>query len=217
MAWSLLVGSVVLGLLLSAKVRPGRVTPAWLTDLHRFLGGLAVVFVGVHVGAIVLDSYVPFGITDVLVPLASSWHPVWVAWGIVSMYLLLAVEITSLLRRRMPKRMWRRVHYLSFALLVTVTIHFLLVGTDAGSPVAMVAIVGAALLVGGLVGLRIIDARRPLGARPAPIPRPVPSPIPPTWEPQAPVASSQPLTVPNRGESRCAPSAVHEERPWPQA
>ena len=69
---------------------PPRVTPAWVLDLHRFLGGLATVFVCVHVAAVVFDSYVAFGLADVLVPLASSWHPVAVAWGVVALYLLLA-------------------------------------------------------------------------------------------------------------------------------
>ena len=78
--------------------------PAWLLSLHRYLGALALVFVGVHVAAILLDSYTDFGITDVLVPFTGSWHPLAVAWGIVGMYLLVAIEITSLLRHRMSKR-----------------------------------------------------------------------------------------------------------------
>jgi hypothetical protein len=57
---------------------------------------LGVVFTAVHVAAIVADSYVHFGLVDVLVPLAATWHPLAVAWGIVGLYLLLAVEITSL-------------------------------------------------------------------------------------------------------------------------
>jgi len=100
-AWVLLTMSTIWGLALSTKLRPPRVRPAWTLDLHRFLGGLAVVFVGVHVGAVMLDSYVPFGAADVLVPFASGWKPLAVAWGIVGMYLLLAVELTSLARKRL--------------------------------------------------------------------------------------------------------------------
>ena len=82
-----------------------------MLDVHRFLGGLAAVFVGVHVIGLLLDSFVAFGPTDVLVPLASSWHPVAVAWGIVAMYLLVAVELTSLGRRPgAPPDVARRAH-----------------------------------------------------------------------------------------------------------
>ena len=41
-AWALVSGAVVWGLLLSTRVLRGRPTPRWLLDLHRFLGGLAV-------------------------------------------------------------------------------------------------------------------------------------------------------------------------------
>ena len=66
--------------------------------MHKFLGVLTLVFVGVHVGAILLDDFVHFSVVDVLVPFASSWHPVAVACGVVGMYLLLAIQITSWLR-----------------------------------------------------------------------------------------------------------------------
>ena len=129
------------GLLLATKVLGRRPTPAWLLSLHRYLGALAVVFVGVHVGAIMLDSYTSFGITDVLVPFTGAWHPVAVAWGIVGMYLLAAIEITSLLRKRLSKRAWHAVHLLSYFLFATTTVHMLTAGTDAKALVASTAAV----------------------------------------------------------------------------
>jgi hypothetical protein len=80
-AWVLMGIGVVWGLALSTKVTRGRPRPNWILDLHRFLGALALVFTGVHVAAIVADSYVHFGLTEVLVPFTGSWHPVAVAWG----------------------------------------------------------------------------------------------------------------------------------------
>ena len=116
-AWALLTASVIWGLVLSAKLRPPRVRPAWTLDLHRYLGGLATIFVGVHVGSIILDSYTHFG-------LERCPRAVRVGSGIRSpsrgessrMYVLLAVEVTSLARRSLPQRVWRRVHMLAFPL-----------------------------------------------------------------------------------------------------
>ena len=142
-AWALLTASVVWGLVMSAKLRPPRVRPAWTLDLHRYLGGLATIFVGVHVGSIILDSYTHFGLSDVLVPFASQWHPLAVAWGVVAMYVLLAVEITSLARRSLPQRVWRRVHMLAFPLWLIATVHFVTAGTDATTTLALVAMIGA--------------------------------------------------------------------------
>src|SRR2546430_14217622 len=107
-AWSLAAASVIWGLGLSTRALGRSPRPAWLFDLHRFLGGIALVFTGVHVGAILLDTYVHFSIVNVLVPFTGTWHPVAVAWGIAAFYLLLAVELTSLARAHVPKRLWRR-------------------------------------------------------------------------------------------------------------
>jgi predicted ferric reductase len=129
-AWVLLALSVLWGLALSTKAFGKRPRPNWLLDLHRFLGGLAVIFTGVHVVAIVLDSFVAFSPLNVVVPFTGTWHPAAVAWGIVAMYGLVAVEITSLLRKRISKQAWRMTHYLSFPLFAIATIHVLTAGTD---------------------------------------------------------------------------------------
>ena len=62
--------------------------PNWLLDMHRWLGGTALAFTGVHVVALLADQYMHFGLSSILIPLASKWHPVAVAWGIVAAYLL---------------------------------------------------------------------------------------------------------------------------------
>src|SRR5215211_1755677 len=90
-AWLLLAASVLWGLAISSKATLGRLRPNWMLDVHRFLGGLATIFVGVHVTGLVLDDYAHFGPSEVLVPLASAWRPVAVAWGVVALDLLAAV------------------------------------------------------------------------------------------------------------------------------
>src|SRR5262249_23625619 len=62
-SWGLLTASTMWGLALSTKIFGRRLRTNWLLDLHRMLGGLALVFVGVHVTAILLDSYIHFGLT----------------------------------------------------------------------------------------------------------------------------------------------------------
>jgi predicted ferric reductase len=162
-AWALAAGSVVWGLALSTRVLGGRPRPAWLYDLHRFLGGLALGFVAVHVLAVLADGYVHFSLVDVLVPLTGDWHPLAVAWGIVGLYLLAAVELTSLARASLPRGLWRRVHYASFALYAATTVHGLAAGTDAGSPAFLVANALVAALVAGLAAARFLAPPRRAG------------------------------------------------------
>src|SRR5262249_40450073 len=95
-AWAPGVASCTWGLLHALRTFGRKPSPAWMLSFHRYLGALAVTFVAVHVIAILADSYVQFSLVDVLIPFNAAWHPIAVAWGIVGMYLLLAIEITSL-------------------------------------------------------------------------------------------------------------------------
>jgi len=163
-AWALLAGAVIWGLLMTSKAVRRWAKNSWLLDLHRWLGALALVFTGIHVLAIMGDTYVHFGLASVLVPLAAHWHPVAVAWGVVSFYLLLAVELTSLARKqlaRLNRRLWKRVHFLSFPLFVTSTVHGLSAGTDGRTPMALIATALGAGAVGVLSYLRLQPALAP--------------------------------------------------------
>jgi DMSO/TMAO reductase YedYZ heme-binding membrane subunit len=129
-AWLMLTASVIWGIVLSTKAFPDRRRPAWLLDLHRWLGGLAVTFTAIHLAALVADNYVDFGLADLLVPYASSWRPGAVALGVVAMWLLLAVEATSLAMKRLPRRVWRGIHLSSYAVFLLVSLHAAFAGTD---------------------------------------------------------------------------------------
>lgn len=159
-SWALLSASVLWGLALSTKVFGKRPRPNWLLDLHQWLGTLTMIFLGVHVAGLLFDTYVDFGLTDVLVPFASSWDPSAVAWGIVAFYLLLAVELTALGRRWMPKKVWRSVHYLSFPVFVLATVHGVAAGTDATTTMAVAAVVVVVAMVSLLSFVRLDQAAR---------------------------------------------------------
>jgi methionine sulfoxide reductase heme-binding subunit len=157
--WALLAASVIWGLLLSTRLARGRPTPAWLLDLHRFLGGSAVAFTALHLVGLVADNYVDFGLVDLLVPYASSWKPGPVALGVVSVYLLAVVEGTSLAMRRISRRLWRAVHLSSYVLFWTATFHFILAGTDAPHPLARAGIDVVAAAVVFLTLVRVLSPR----------------------------------------------------------
>lgn len=164
--WLLCTLAVVWGMALSTRLFGKRPSPAWLLDLHRFLGALATIFAAVHVAALVADSYAHFGVTDVLVPLASSWKPGAVAWGVAAFYLLLAVEFTSLARRRLSPRLWRLVHTASLPLWAFSSAHLLSAGTDAGNPAVWAAVLLSTGAVVFVTLVRILSPRRrPEGPR----------------------------------------------------
>jgi hypothetical protein len=132
-AYVLLTGVVLVGLTLSGKLKMKTWPKFAVTDLHRFGSLLVGVFIGLHVLTIALDAYTPFSVTQLVVPFASSYRPVWVALGIVSTELLIAVAVTNALRGRIPYRWWRRVHVATFLVWAGATVHGIGAGTDSAS------------------------------------------------------------------------------------
>lgn len=129
----LLVLTLIWGLLLTTKLIDRRGLPAWLTDLHRFLGGLSVIFIAVHMAALVFDNYLVISWSDLFVPFASAWKTGPVAWGVGAFWALVVVEGSSLLQRRMPRRAWRGLHFLSYPLALMAALHAAQAGTDAAN------------------------------------------------------------------------------------
>ena len=129
-AWVAVAAAVIWGLLASTKMIRRRGAPAWILDLHRYLGTLTIVFVAIHVTAVWFDSFVSFNAKQLFVPFASTWRPHAVAWGIFATYLLVAIQVTSWMMRKLPRKLWHRVHVLSVPMLVLATVHGALAGTD---------------------------------------------------------------------------------------
>ena len=169
-AWAMLTASVLFGLALSTRALGTRPRPNWLLDLHRFLGGAAVVFTGAHLLSLALDTFVTFGPIELFVPFTSQYRPSAVAWGIVGFYLLLAVEITSLLRKRLSKRAWRATHFLSFPLFVVASVHAVNAGTDGDTVLLRASLLASAAAVAVLSAVRLAQANRPDLATVAPAP-----------------------------------------------
>ena len=92
-AWALLAGAVVWGLLMTSKLMRRRVKNSWLLDLHRWLGWYRR---WSSPGSTSWPSWAtPTSISEWrprLHPLAAHWHPLAVAWGVASLYLLATME-----------------------------------------------------------------------------------------------------------------------------
>ena len=159
-AWALVTFSVCWGLMMSTKAAAKASQPSKLLDVHRFLGGLAVVFTGIHVAGLVIDDFVHFGWLEVLVPWQSEWQKTAVAWGVIAFYLLLAIEITSLLMRRLPKSIWRHIHRSSLALYVFATYHGIQAGTDTANEWYQMIMLASINVVAFLTILLVLTRRK---------------------------------------------------------
>lgn len=147
-ALALLTTTVVLGVISVIRVHSPRWPRFALAQLHRNLALLALVFGVVHVTTAVVDSFVPIRLTDAFIPFAAAYKPLWLALGTIAADLMLAVLITSALRRRLGFRTWHSIHLLSYAAWTTGMVHSIGIGSDARSAVWGVMIVAACLGAG---------------------------------------------------------------------
>lgn len=126
----LLTLSLALGVANVGRVRSVRV-PRFVVDaVHRNASLLAVVFLGVHVATSLLDGFAPISLLDVVVPFGSAYRPVWLGLGALAFDLLIAVALTSLLRRRLGYDKWRAIHWLAYACWPVALLHGLGTGSD---------------------------------------------------------------------------------------
>ena len=126
-------------------------------EMHRRISLLSVVFLATHILAAVFDPFTKLGLAAALVPLASSWRPVPVALGVVSLYLFVALMVTSLLRKHVGQRTWRLVHWTSYAMWPLALAHTVTAGTDASTPWMLVIDATCLAIVSGALAWRWLD------------------------------------------------------------
>ncbi|GAC1648532.1 MAG: hypothetical protein NVS4B9_39920 [Ktedonobacteraceae bacterium] len=154
-AYVLLALAVIIGLALSLHLQSTRWPRLINNELHNFLTLLGLVFTVVHVLAVWIDPFTSLGWNEIFIPLASSYHPWWMAMGIVGLYLGIAIGISTLLRPHIGYTWWRRLHYATLLIYVLVTAHSIGIGTDTRTPWAIALYAGSALLIGILLLMRI--------------------------------------------------------------
>jgi len=154
LSFVLLTAAVVLGLLLSNKASLRRWPRFALEDVHRFVGLLAGTFIFIHVGALLVDSYLPFSLTNILIPGTAPYRPISVAFGVIAAELLVALAVTNHYRKALSYRFWRRAHYLNFAVWLLALVHGIAAGTDRGTTWALALYIGTASVVTGLTASR---------------------------------------------------------------
>jgi sulfoxide reductase heme-binding subunit YedZ len=126
----LLTLSVALGVANVRRAQTANVPRFVFDSIHRSGSLLAVAFVLVHIATSLLDGYAPIHLIDVIVPFRSAYRPLWLGFGAVAFDLLIAVALTSVLRRRLGYRAWRATHWAAYACWPVAVLHGLGTGSD---------------------------------------------------------------------------------------
>ena len=166
----LLSAVVILGILVNRQGRLPGLPQFAVTGLHRNLSLLATAFLATHVLTAVVDSYVSIRLIAAIIPFTSSYQPLWIGLGAVALDLIAAVIITSLVRLRLGRRLWRAVHWFTYAAFPAAVAHSIGSSKDLQSGWLLALTVACVLAVCAAIGYRLTGAA---GARRSP-PQPVP-------------------------------------------
>ncbi|MGZ3582392.1 MAG: ferric reductase-like transmembrane domain-containing protein [Ktedonobacterales bacterium] len=161
-AYLTLAVAVMLGMLRSIA-RQNRERLSWVIDeLHQVFSTLALVLVLGHLVTLLLDPFLPFSLSNLLLPLAEPYKPLPVRLGVLALYGMMLLLLSSWIRRWIPYRIWRSLHYVSFLMFVLVTAHGFFAGSDAGEPWAV------ALYTGTGASVVFMSLMRIFAGKPAP-------------------------------------------------
>jgi sulfoxide reductase heme-binding subunit YedZ len=171
--------------------------------VHRNVSLLAVVFLAVHIVTALGDRYVKIPLSAVFVPGTSGYDPLWVGLGALSLDLMIAVVVTSLLRSRLRHRTWRLVLWLAYLSWPTALVHSLGSGSgsgvDTGAAWSTVIYVILSLAFGTAVVARIAMTRR---TKRTAVPTRTYTPAPPSVGRPLVAASSAPYDPSDRSTRR---------------
>ena len=156
----LLTAVLVLGILVNRQGRLPGLPRFAVTSLHRNLSLLAVAFIAVHVFTAVLDTYVSIPLISGVIPFASGYERLWLGLGAISLDMMIAMIVTSLLRGRMNRILWRAIHLLAYLSWPVAFAHSIGSSKDLQQGWMLDMAVGCALIVVAAVVWRLAHAAR---------------------------------------------------------
>jgi predicted ferric reductase len=162
-AYITLASTVILGLCRSLA-RTARLRTPWaLDEVHQFLAVITAVFVALHLLALLFDPLIPFTLLNLIAPVEEPYRPLAVDLGVLGLYALTLVLVSSWLRRRIAYVRWRTLHYASFAVFVLITAHGIFAGNAADQTWMYAIYLGASAIVLLLVLVRLLWMAQPSG------------------------------------------------------
>ena len=128
-----LTGNFLFGMLLSTgykkitywKKLPPLLQRIDINAVHNYTAYIAWGLVMVHILLIPLDNTSKFQWADLFVPMQAPHQPLFVTLGIVSLYALVAVILTTqkAVKRKLGYRLWKNIHLISYCTSILFVIH----------------------------------------------------------------------------------------------
>lgn len=129
-AYLALALSVVLGALLTSGYALAWLLRAAQYGWHGLLAGFGLAASTAHGLFLLVDSMYPQSLSQILIPGTTSFKPLEVGLGTVAFYAMLITYFSFAWRAKMPQKLWRSLHFLSYPAFILATLHGSWVGSD---------------------------------------------------------------------------------------
>lgn len=159
-AYLLLSASTMLGLGIATRTLDRLMSRATAFALHEWLSWLALGAVVLHVGALLVDSFEPFSLANVLVPFNASYRQVTTGLGVLGLYLMLLITLSFYVRTHIGQKAWRTLHFGTFALYLLATVHGIFSGASQDMAWMQWVYIGSVAAVFFLLSTRTLGGRR---------------------------------------------------------
>ncbi|MCF6092495.1 ferric reductase-like transmembrane domain-containing protein [Microaerobacter geothermalis] len=129
-SYFLLFVSISTGLVLSLKILNGKLY-VMFTLIHQWSAWFGFLFALFHGMVLYFDSYSPFTWREIFIPFYRKQTLLWTTLGILSLYGMAILLISSDIFKYLGKKIWRIIHIFSFPTYLFALFHSLFIGTDA--------------------------------------------------------------------------------------
>lgn len=123
----------LLGMMLSTAYKRSRIwkaLPAFIQRIdinavHNVTAYIALSFILLHPVLLLFDKETKFQLSNILIPFNAPHQPWLVALGVLSLYALIIVIITTQksIKKRMAFRAWKNIHLISYGTVLFVCLH----------------------------------------------------------------------------------------------
>jgi len=123
----------LLGLMLSTaykrsvywKKLPRKIQKLNLQQVHNWTAYVAFALILIHPLVLLFDGATKFFIPDIVIPFHSSYQSIWTALGVISLYAVILVIITTqkFIKMRLGFRVWKNIHLFSYGTALLMCLH----------------------------------------------------------------------------------------------
>jgi sulfoxide reductase heme-binding subunit YedZ len=156
----LIAASTLMGLALANGFAKQPQTRKSITTFHEHTANAGLAAIGLHGVSLLGDAFLHPSVTDLLVPFAIDYRPVYVATGIVGGYMAALLGLSFYARKRIGAKRWRKLHRATPVVYALGLIHTLGAGTDATSSWLRAFMLATAIPAAALLAKRLIATRK---------------------------------------------------------